>query len=138
MVLEAVQPVGVVSLKEFISRSEPGTFMARRLKAPVTLDRYRAARAWAMSQIGKNYDPRFLWDDKNLYCSELVWKAYQQAGIELYVLRSFKNYQLDHPEVQKLINERFGNVQSMPKNEKIVAPSDLANSSLLEEAPQNR
>ena len=30
MVLEAVQPVGVVTLKEFISRSEPGTFMLGR------------------------------------------------------------------------------------------------------------
>jgi uncharacterized protein YycO len=136
MVLEAVQPVGVVSLKTFMSRSTPGTFMARRLKAAIPFEKYRAARAWAMGQIGKNYDGRFLWDDKNLYCSELVWKIYQQAGVELCKPRRFQDYQLDNPEVKALIQERFGSIEAMPKNEKIVAPSDLATSDLLEEVPR--
>lgn len=53
MVLEAVQPVGVVSLKTFMSRSEPGTFMALRLKKTISPEKYQAARVWAMEQIGK-------------------------------------------------------------------------------------
>ncbi len=136
MVLEAVQPVGVVSLQTFMARSDAGTFMARRLKTPIAQEKYQAARVWAMGQIGKNYDGRFLWDDKNLYCSELVWKVYQHAGVELCKPRFFKDYALDHPEVRALIRERFGSEQAMPKNERIVAPSDLATSELLEEVPR--
>ncbi len=34
--------------------------------------------------LGKPYDIYFEWDDRAIYCSEIVWKAYQHAlGIEL-------------------------------------------------------
>ncbi|MEY3898659.1 MAG: hypothetical protein RLZZ214_4181 [Verrucomicrobiota bacterium] len=136
MVLEAVQPVGVVSLEEFKSRSKPGSFLARRLKSPLAPAGYRSARVWAEAQIGKNYDGRFLWDDGNLYCSELVWKIYQRAGVELCAPRKFRDYDLDKPSVKKLIDQRFGGMERVPRDEKVVAPSDLAVSTLLEDVPR--
>jgi hypothetical protein len=27
---------------------------------------------------GKNYDMTFEWSDNNIYCSELIWKVYQE------------------------------------------------------------
>jgi Permuted papain-like amidase enzyme, YaeF/YiiX, C92 family len=135
MVLEAVQPVGVVSLQEFKSRSKPGTFLARRLKTPLAPEKYREARIWAEAQIGKNYDVRFLWDDGKLYCSELVWKIYHKAGVELCELRRFRDYDLEKPSVQKIIKERFGGPDHLPLDEKVVAPSDLAESVLLVNVP---
>jgi Permuted papain-like amidase enzyme, YaeF/YiiX, C92 family len=131
MVLEAVQPVGVVSLEEFKSRSKPGLFLARRLKTPLAPADYQKARAWAEAQIGKNYDGRFLWDDANLYCSELVWKIYARAGVELCAPRKFRDYDLQKPSVRKLIDQRFGGMERVPLDEKVVAPSDLAGSRLL-------
>lgn len=131
MVLEAVQPVGVVSLAKFKERGKPGVFLARRLRLPLTPEKYRSARVWAEAQIGKNYDVRFLWDDGKLYCSELVWKIYNHAGVELCEPRRFRDYDLKKPSVQKIINERFGNSARLPLDEKVVAPSDLATSSLL-------
>lgn len=133
MVLEAVQPVGVVSLEEFKSRSKPGSFLVRRLKTPLAPADDQKARAWAGAQIGKNYDGRFLWDDGNLYCSELVWKIYQHAGVELCPPRSFRDYDLTQPSVKKLIDQRFGGMDRVPLDEKVVAPSDLAVSPLLED-----
>ncbi|MES2439002.1 MAG: YiiX/YebB-like N1pC/P60 family cysteine hydrolase [Verrucomicrobiota bacterium] len=133
MVLEAVQPVGIVSLEEFRSRGTPGTFLARRLKLPLAPEKYQSARAWAQAQVGKNYDPRFMWDDENLYCSELVWKIYQHAGIELCAPRRFRDYDLAKPAVRKIIEERFGGMAKVPLDEKVVAPSDLASSPLLAE-----
>lgn len=133
MVLEAVQPVGVVSLEGFKSKSKPGSFLARRLKVPLTPANYQIARAWGEAQIGKNYDGRFLWDDVNLYCSELVWKAYQRAGVELCAPRRFRDYDLEKPSVKKLIEQRFGGMERIPLDEKVVAPSDLAVSTLLED-----
>lgn len=137
MVLESAQPVGVVSLETFKARSKPGTFMARRLKTALEPANYQMARNWAAAQIGKNYDARFRWSDDTLYCSELVWKIYQHGGIELCEPRRFRDYLLDDPKVKRLIEERYGGVEKMPLDEKVVAPSDLATSPLLVDVPQS-
>lgn len=135
MVLEAVQPVGIVPLAEFISRSKHGTITARRLKKPLSSTSLRKAQVWAEAQIGKNYDARFLWDDDRIYCSELVWKFYQHAGVELCAPRHFRDYDLEKPAVKEIIKQRFGGVAKLPLGEQVVAPSDLAASPLLIEVP---
>ena len=135
MVLEAVQPVGVVPLAEFISRSKHGTITALRLKTPLSTASLRKAQGWAEAQIGKDYDARFLWEDGRLYCSELVWKFYQHAGVELCPPRHFRDYDLEKPVVKEIIKQRFGGVAKLPLDEQVVAPSDLAASPLLMEVP---
>jgi hypothetical protein len=135
MVLEAVQPVGITSLEEFKAGGKPGTFLARRLKTPLEPEKYQKARAWAEAQIGKNYDVRFQWGDDKLYCSELVWKIFQHAGVELCKPRQFRDYDLEKPSVKKIINERYGGMDKISLDEKIVAPSDLASSSELVNIP---
>ncbi len=133
MVLEAVQPVGVISLEAFIARSKPEAFTVRRpIVAPAPAE-FLKAREWAAAQIGKDYDIRFLWGDDKLYCSELVWKIYQHAGIELCPPRQFRDYDLQKPAVKKIIAERFGGMSKLPMDEKVVAPSDIAASPLLDE-----
>ena len=131
MVLEAVQPVGVVTLEKFMARAEPGTLLARRLKVAVEPEKYRAAREWADAQIGKDYDGRFLWGDEQLYCSELVWRVFKEAGVELCTPRKFRDYDLEKPAVRKIIDERFGGMEKVPLDEKVVAPTDLAVSPML-------
>jgi len=131
MVLEAVQPVGIVSLEVFKARAKPGTFKVSRLKNPLPPSDVQLARIWAEAQVGKDYDFKFLWDDANLYCSELVWKIYKRAGVELCVPRRFRDYHLEDPKVRLVIEERYGSLEKMPRNEEVVAPSDLAESKLL-------
>lgn len=131
MVLEAVQPVGLTTLEKFASHSAPGTFMARRLKAPLAPGALHAARAWGEAQIGKDYDSHFRWDNERLYCSELVWKFYEKAGVRLCQPRKFQDYRLDHPSVIQVIDQRYGGIEKLPKDENVVAPSDLAVSTLL-------
>ena len=138
MVLEAVEPVGVVPLGAFISRSAPGTFLARRLKNPLAPAGFATALAWGEAQIGKKYDLQFRWDDERMYCSELVWKIYEKAGIRLCKPSRFQDYDLSKPSVKKVIEERYGSIEKMPKDEKVVAPSDLAASPLLVDVPVNR
>lgn len=136
MVLEAVQPVGITTLEAFISRSRPGTFLAMRANTAPAPESYRKALDWAVKQIGRDYDPRFSWGDRNLYCSELVWKIYQKAGIRLCEPRRFRDYDLDQPAVRKIIQQRFGGMHRVPLDEKAVAPSDIAASGLLSEVPR--
>lgn len=138
MVLEAVQPVGATTLENFIARADKETFAARRLKTAITTEAYQNASKWAAAQVGLDYDVRFGWEDKKLYCSELVWKFYQQAGIELCELRKFRDYDLKQPTVKKIIEQRYGSMDKVPMDEKIVAPSDILASSLLMEVPRNK
>jgi hypothetical protein len=135
MVFEAVQPVSVTTFENFITRVKKGTFAVRRLKTAASPESYQKASQWAASQIGHDYDVLFGWEDKKLYCSELVWKFYQQAGIELCPLRKFRDYDLQHPAVKKMIEQRYGSIEKLPMDERIVAPSDILASKLLLEVP---
>ena len=136
MVLEAVQPVRVTTVEAFQQRSLPGTFHARRLKAPPAADAVARAKAWGSRQIGRNYDVLFGWNDGALYCSELVWKVYAKAGIDLCPTRRFHDYRLDHPKVKAVIARRYGSADKLPRDEPVVAPGDLADSPLLVEVPR--
>jgi hypothetical protein len=136
MVLEAVQPVRITSVEAFQQRSLPGTFHARRLKQAADPAALAKAKAWGARQTGRNYDPLFGWDDGALYCSELVWKAYAKAGIELCEPRRFHDYQLDAPKVKAIIAKRYGSADQLPRDEPVVAPGDLADSPLLVEVPR--
>ena len=139
MVIEAVQPVRITSLNKFISRS-PSSFYAMRIKDAdkhIKDDTIAKARAYGKEQLGKNYDPQFRWSDEKIYCSELVWKIYNEAaGIQLCEPRNFHSYNLNHPVVQDIVERRYGSVSNLPVDELVVAPSDLANSDLLIEAPR--
>ena len=136
MVLEAVQPVQTLSLQKYLNRygkNRKHSFM--RLKDPSKLKPEFIAKAntWASKHLGKNYDGRFQWSDKTMYCSELVWKIYDEAAdIQLCKIRQVKDYDLKHPKVAALIKNRFGSIDRLKLDEKIVAPSDIADSELLE------
>ena len=138
-VIEAVQPVKVTKLKDFIKRN-PASFYAMRLKdseRSLTAEATAKALTYCRKQLGKDYDARFQWSDDRIYCSELVWKAYKEAlGIELCKTRTFRSYNLKHPTVEKIITQRYGSVNALPLDELIVAPSDIADSELLIEVPK--
>jgi hypothetical protein len=139
MVLEAVQPVRIVTLEAFMGGPQPTVFAVRRLKTPLGQAAMAKARTWAAAQVGKNYDARFGWGDDKLYCSELVWKVFEKGGVVLCQPKRFRNYNLEHPKVRELIQARYGSIDHLPMTEKVVAPSDLAASALLLEvrAPRN-
>ena len=135
-VLEAVQPVRVTPLAAWKQRSR--IFHARRLKDESRLNAASLKKAirWGSDQLGKDYDLHFKWGDDQLYCSELVWKIYHiSTGISLCEPKSFQSYFLDDPAVRSIIRRRYGALQNLPKNEPVVAPSDIAASPHLQEVP---
>ncbi len=138
-VFEAVQPVKTTPLKEFISRN-PSDFFAMRLKNAkryINEENIHKAELSGKEMLGVKYDPYFQWTNDKLYCSELVWKIYKQAtGLQLCTPRKVSSYDLDSVAMQKLITQRFGSMKNLPMNEIMVAPGDIARSSLLIEAPR--
>lgn len=132
-VFEAVQPVKLTPLSDWINHGKGQKFVIKRLKdADKVLNEATLQKMKDYSQrfMGKEYDAYFEWSDTRIYCSELVWKIYKNgANIELSKLKQLKDFNLTDERVKKILKERYGN--DIPLEEKVVAPSDLVDSDLL-------
>jgi len=132
-VLEAHSSVKLTPFSEWVKRGAGGHYVVKRLSqanqilTPKVLKKMQViAKKW----LGKSYDWHFEWNDKKLYCSELVWKIYQRAtGIELSPLKQLKEFDLTSPPVKQKLQERFGN--QIPLTELVISPGDLFESSQL-------
>ena len=133
-VIEAVEPVQIVSLNTFIARGIDSHYKIKRLKKEsnqLTDASINAMMKLGHQWIGKHYDIYFGWGNDQLYCSELVWKMYHDAAkIDLCALRKLKEFDLSQPLVKEMMRERYGN--KIPYDENMVAPSDIYNSPKLE------
>jgi hypothetical protein len=132
-VLEAARTVTYTPLNKWIEYGKDKHYVIMRLKdsAALTPEVLASIKEQAGAFTDKRYDLLFQWSDDKIYCSELVWKIFERgANISLVPLRTFRDYKLDDPAVQAKIKERFGS--ALPLDEKVVAPSDLMASPLLE------
>ena len=137
-VLEAVQPVKKTLLSDWIKHGDGEKYVVKRLKS--NSDVINSGGEKIITEYrnfdGKNYDIYFGWSDKEIYCSELVWKIYKQAfDIELCELRKLKSFDLSSKEVKQIMEKRYGD--KIPYDEDVVAPSDLDESILLETVFKN-
>ena len=131
-VYEAVGTVKYTPLKDWIAKGKNGVYCVKRLKIPLSKEAVSKMKAIGGGYRGKHYDTLFQWSDNKLYCSELVWKIYNQgAGIELCTPGHFSDYPINLPAVKKLIKERYG--KSFNPDESIVSPYALFKSNLLRE-----
>ncbi len=126
-VWEAVQPVKKTPLKSWIKHGENNHFVVKRLKnhdEVVTADVILKMKSIGKSYMGKNYDLTFEWSDDRIYCSELVWKIYEQAlGIEVGKLQKLKEFDLTHPMVKEKLKERYG--KNIPMEELVISPGAI-------------
>ena len=134
-VIEAVQPVKITPLKYFIDRTANKKFVVKRLKNAediLTPEKVIEMKNWANDYLGKDYDLYFEWSNERIYCSELVWKMYQEnTGIEIGELQTLQSFDLTHPIVQQKMKERYGD--KVPMDELVISPGAMFDSELLEE-----
>ena len=139
MVYEAVGPVRTITLDEWIAQGVDGKVVAMRLDTLygyLTPEALKHMRTVGESHLGKSYDGVFNWSDTEIYCSELVWKIYSEGfGLNLIPLRPLADYDLSHPAVKEKLVERYGD--SIPFQEPVVSPGDLADSKMLLTVYQN-
>ena len=129
-VYEAISRVSLTPLQSWIERGEDNHFMAMRHKTNLSPVQKENLKKVGIQYQGLPYDLLFEWSDNKMYCSELVWKIYQHIGLKLTPKRPMKDYRFDHPVVKNLLRERWG--KNVNWDEPMVAPSDLAQSDLLE------
>jgi uncharacterized protein YycO len=130
VVYEAIQPVKVTPLKEWIARGENGHYVVKRLKnadqilTPEVLTKMKSV---GNEYLNKDYDIYFEWSDDKIYCSELVWKIYQRStGIEIGQLDKLNSFDLSNSVVKEKIEERYGS--DIPMDEIVISPSAMFDS----------
>jgi hypothetical protein len=130
-VYEAVQPVGKRRLDEWIESGINAEFVVKRLDTlQLTESGIKALKSYAIQQFGKNYDGKFNWSDKEMYCSELVYKCYWNVlHIKLATPKPLREFNINGPIVRKIMKERYGN--DIPYDEPMISPDQLVNSRLL-------
>ena len=141
-VAEASSTVKFTRLEQFIARGKNGHFIIKRLSPEIGVigaaekTRIRASLA---NYFGKEYDIWFQWSNDTIYCSELVWKVYQEAmGIELSTPERFRDYRLDTTEARQMIRSRYVNQgREFNVDELVVSPVAVLNSNVLIEVDRN-
>ncbi|MFL9837452.1 YiiX family permuted papain-like enzyme [Flavobacterium sp. ST-75] len=131
-VFEAIQPVQKTPLNKWIARGKDNFYIVKRLKEfkdGLPEEKLTLMKTAGETMNGKNYDLYFEWSDDRIYCSELIWKIYKKAGVELSAPEELKDFDLTNPAVKQKLKERYGS--NIPLHEKVVSPTALFNSSLL-------
>lgn len=118
------------------SRGAGGRYAAFRLRRGLSTTEAALLRSQADRLDGRPYDVKFAWDDTKIYCSELMWKAYQRAlNIQLCPLGKLSDFDLNDPLAAPLITrpDSWGTVANAQAhgNEPVVSPHQLAESGLL-------
>ncbi|AXG68556.1 hypothetical protein KORDIASMS9_00771 [Kordia sp. SMS9] len=126
-VYEAIQPVTVTPLQEWIDRGKNGHYVIKRLanaNQVLTSSMLSKMKKIGEKYQGKSYDIYFEWSDDKIYCSELVWKIYKEAtNIEIGQLEKLSDFDLSHKIVQSKMQERYGS--NIPINEKVISPAAM-------------
>lgn len=132
-VYEAVQPVKMTLLSEWIKHGKDNKYAVKRLKNAdkvLTKSVLEKMKSYGKTMNNKDYDLYFEWSDEKIYCSELVWKIYKEgAEIELCKTKKLKDFNLKHPLVQQIMKQRYGT--KIPYEEQVVAPSQLYDSEIV-------
>ena len=132
-VFEAIATVRFTPLDQWIARGVGHHYVAKRLRSaevvlsPAGLQRLLKAAA---QFAGRPYDLVFGWADDRIYCSELVWNAYDRGlGIQIGGLQKISDFNLSDPAVKAKMRERYGS--SIPIAESVISPVAMFESPLL-------
>lgn len=107
-VIEAVGPVRETPLEDWIGQGDGkrlAVMRVRGLSDDQAKDVFNSARAY----YGRPYDPYFTFGMDRVYCSELVWQAFKDAGILLGRVEKIGALNLDNAPVRNLVKRRWQN-----------------------------
>lgn len=121
-VLEASSTVRYTPIADWIRRGEGGHYVVKRLSRTLSPRQAAALRREAEAFLDRRYDLLFAWGDEEIYCSELVFKAYERAlGLELGGTQRLGDFDLSDPVILAKLRERYGD--RVPLGETVISPS---------------
>lgn len=106
MVIEAARTVSATPLAIFLARGKQGHYAVYRLReaSPAALTK---AVAQARRYMGRPYDIFFRLKPDAIYCSELPYYAFKEAGIPVGKTERFDALGVDNPAVKALFAKRW-------------------------------
>jgi len=132
-VLEAVSTVRYTPIEQWIDRGAGRHFVVKRLdNAATVLTPAAVARLKRAGEafLGRPYDLTFEWSDDRIYCSELVWKAYDRAlGVHVGKLQKLRDFNLADRVVRAKMRQRYGD--HIPLEEPVISPASMFDSPAL-------
>lgn len=132
-IYEAIEPVRMTPLIEWMGRGKGGAFVVKRLKDAeqvLTAEKLQRLKEVGDRFKGRHYDIHFEWTDEKMYCSELIWKVYKEAtGLEIGKLQKLRDFDFSSDLVKQKMKERYG--KKIPLDEFVISPSSIFNSELL-------
>jgi uncharacterized protein YycO len=137
-VIEAVNPVKKTQIDDWIKRGKNNKYSVYRFKN-LTENQENAVVSEAEKFLGRPYDVLFEPSDSKVYCSELVYKAFQRGiGVEVGTKEDLSDL-IDKsvnkiPELKSLVNLRFG--EKIP-DYSVITPSSIIKSDKLEKIYSN-
>lgn len=123
-VLEAIGPVKLTPINEWIHRGIASRIVIVRLKASYQVYVSDIIAA-AYHYLNRPYDIQYEWDDEKIYCSELIYKAVRDAiGIELAEFRVLGEMNWKpHEDFIRFVSEG-----ELPLDRRMIIPADLVTS----------
>lgn len=84
-------------LCKFLSRTQDERFEVRRLKNALTEAQLQDLKEYLNSRMGIFYDTGFNYDSGQLFCSKLVYDAFQNIGITVGSIKTFEQIFGENP-----------------------------------------
>lgn len=128
-VIEAIGPVKITQMQDYIGRGRDHKVWAYRLKEE-NRKHIPVALAAMKEDLEKPYDARYRFDSEAIYCSELIyrgWKAATGEGLGKTVTLGSLKWQRYKPVIEAI--EGQGN---HPLDREMITPRDLAKAKELE------
>ena len=106
-VAEAIGPLKVTPIADFIGRSKNKTYKILRFRHFDQKTMLKSLYA-SLPKYNKPYDIYFEFNQDKIYCSELTYLVFKEiTGFDLGRIQKMKEMQLSGPYVQALIKKRF-------------------------------
>jgi len=129
VVYEAYHNVEITPLKDFLFRGREFGFAVYRLR-PEYQSCIPEMIAAAKTYLGRSYDSRYRMDDEAIYCTELVYKAFQSASGGEQLGRLVRLGDLNWQPFSDTISFYEGG--PVPLDRKMSTPRDMAQADQLE------
>lgn len=122
-VAEAIGPLKVTPLAEFIGRSKNKSYEIYRFRHfdPKTMTKNLYS---VLPKYNKPYDIYFEFTEDRIYCSELTYHVFKDVtGFDLGRIQKMKDMKLDGPLAQALIKKRYTDTgRDLDPEEPIITP----------------
>lgn len=111
-------------LCKYLNRTQDQRFAIRRLKNSLTQTQLTSLKENLSSQMGVLYDTGFDYDGSGLFCSKMVYDAFDQAlGIQVGQIKSFREVLEENPN-GSLTFWKWWFIGSIPWDRRTVTPKD--------------